>query len=117
MEKLSVFIIALNEADRIATALESVKMLADEIIVVDSGSTDDTTRIAELHGARVLYNQWPGYGPQKKFAEDACRYEWVLNIDADEALSPEPEVSPRFSCWQAHLGEQFGVRVSESIQP
>ncbi|NVK35229.1 MAG: glycosyltransferase family 2 protein [Rhodobacteraceae bacterium] len=86
---LSVFIITKNEEDRIARAIESVSGIAAEIIVVDSGSTDSTVKVAEEAGARVIFNEWPGYGPQKRFGEDQCKHDWLLNIDADEALTPE----------------------------
>lgn len=86
---ISITIIALNEADRIARAIESVRPLAAEIIVVDSGSTDGTPEIASVLGAHVLHRSWTGYGEQKQFAENSCAHDWVLNIDADEALSPE----------------------------
>jgi glycosyltransferase involved in cell wall biosynthesis len=86
---LSVFIIARNEADRIGRAIAAVRNLSDDIIVVDSGSTDGTQQVAEEAGARVLYNKWPGYGPQKRFAEEQCRHLWLLNIDADEVIPPE----------------------------
>lgn len=85
---LSIFLIARNEADRIGRTLEAVRALADDLIVVDSGSTDDTRAIAERHGARVVVNAWPGYGPQKRFAEDLCRHVWALNVDADEVVPP-----------------------------
>jgi glycosyltransferase involved in cell wall biosynthesis len=62
---------------------------ADEVIVVDSGSEDDTVEIAKQLGARVLFNEWPGYGPQKRFAEDQCRNDWLLMLDADEEVSPQ----------------------------
>ena len=87
---LSAFLITLNEAARLGRTLEALKGLADEIIVVDSGSTDATPDIARAHGARVIVNApFPGYGPQKRFAEDACAHDWTLNIDADEVISPE----------------------------
>jgi glycosyltransferase involved in cell wall biosynthesis len=86
---LSIFVIAFQEADRIGRTLAAVKQLADDVVVVDSGSTDGTQTIAERHGARVIANGWPGYGPQKRFAEDQCRYDWVLNLDADEVATPE----------------------------
>lgn len=86
---VSVYIIAKNEAQRIRRAVESASRWADEVIVVDSGSQDDTVAIAESAGARVLYREWTGYGPQKKFAEDQCRNDWVLNLDADEEITPE----------------------------
>jgi glycosyltransferase involved in cell wall biosynthesis len=83
---LSIFIIAKNEADRIGAALVAVRGLSDDIVVVDSGSTDTTVSVAEAHGARVIFNPWPGYGLQKQFGEDQCRYGWMLNIDADEVV-------------------------------
>lgn len=86
---LSVFIIAKNEADRIGHTIRSVKDWADEIIVVDSGSEDDTVAVSESLGARVVFNEWRGYGPQKVFAESLCRNDWVLNLDADEEVSAE----------------------------
>ncbi|QGZ36150.1 glycosyltransferase family 2 protein [Stappia indica] len=85
---ISVFIIAHDEADRIARAIDSVAGFADEVVVVDSGSTDGTQEIARAHGARVIENAWPGYGPQKRFAEDQCRNDWIFNLDADEAATP-----------------------------
>jgi len=86
---ISVFVIARNEADRIGLTLVSVKDWADEVIVVDSGSQDGTVALSESLGARVVFNEWRGYGPQKVFAESLCRNDWVLNLDADEEVSPE----------------------------
>lgn len=86
---VSVFIIAKNEADRIPVVIRAVRDWVDEVIVVDSGSADDTVAVSEALGARVLYNAWRGYGPQKVFGEGQCRNEWILNIDADEEVSPE----------------------------
>ncbi|MEJ1397872.1 MAG: glycosyltransferase family 2 protein [Candidatus Sedimenticola sp. (ex Thyasira tokunagai)] len=96
---LSVFIIAKNEARCIGEVIDSVRELADEVIVVDSGSSDDTCDIAEARGARVLFNEWPGYGQQKRFAEERCRNRWLLNLDADEVLSVElqQEISSLFA--------------------
>lgn len=85
--RVSCTIIAKNEADRIGRAILSVRGLVDEVVVVDSGSTDDTRALAESLGARVIHNDWVGYGPQKRFAEDAARNDWILNLDADEWLS------------------------------
>lgn len=84
---ISVFIIAQNEADRIAITINSVKDWVQEIIVIDSGSTDDTVAIASSHGARVLYNKWAGYGLQKRFGEEQCQNNWLINLDADEEIS------------------------------
>lgn len=89
MNKISAFIIAKNEAQRIATAIESVKDIADEVIVIDSGSADDTVKIAQKLGAKVVFNEWPGYVRQKSFGEQLCKHDWVLNIDADEEFTKE----------------------------
>lgn len=86
---LSVFIITKNEADRLAPIIAAVKNIADEILVIDSGSTDETCKIADAAGARVIFNEWKGYGQQKIFGENQCRNKWILNIDADEEVSPE----------------------------
>ena len=86
---ISVFIIAQNEADRIPLTIKSVRDWVDEIIVIDSGSTDDTVKVAESLGARAVFNEWKGYGPQKVYGETLCRNNWVLNLDADEEISPE----------------------------
>lgn len=85
---LSVYLITLNEARMIGDVLEAVLSLADEIIVVDCGSTDDTVKIAETCGARVIHQDWLGYGAQKRFAEDQCCNDWLLNLDGDEVLPP-----------------------------
>ena len=85
---ISVFIIALNESDRIGRAIISVRDWVDEVIVIDSGSTDNTVQVATALGARVMYHEWPGYGMQKRFGEDQCKNKWLLNIDADEEITP-----------------------------
>jgi glycosyltransferase involved in cell wall biosynthesis len=86
---LSVYIIARNEADRIGRAIASARILSDDVVVIDDGhSTDDTASVAAAAGARVILNPWSGYGPQKYFAEDQCRNDWVLCLDADEVITP-----------------------------
>lgn len=95
MEKLSVVIITLNEATDIARAVRSVHGLADEVVVVDSGSTDGTQRIAQEAGARVVHRDFSGYGEQKHFASEQAANPWVLNIDADEHPSEELKASIR----------------------
>jgi glycosyltransferase involved in cell wall biosynthesis len=84
---VSACIITKNEEARLPTALASVAW-CDEILVVDSGSTDDTCRIAEAAGARVIHNPWPGYSAQRNLALEHAVGEWALEIDADERLSP-----------------------------
>ena len=86
--KLSVGIITFNEEKILGKTLESVKKIADEIIVVDSNSTDKTVEIAESFGAKVYNEAWKGFGPQKNSVIDKCLGEWILLIDADEELSP-----------------------------
>jgi glycosyltransferase involved in cell wall biosynthesis len=83
---LTVTIITLNERDNITRALESVAW-AEEIVVVDSGSTDGTVEICRERGARVIHNPWPGYGKQKNFAQKNATHDWVLNIDGDEQVT------------------------------
>lgn len=85
---LSVFIIAKDEEDRIGRTIASCIHWADEVIVIDSGSTDRTVTLAQRMGARVLHHDWNGYGLQKRFGEDQCQNDWILNIDADEVVTP-----------------------------
>jgi hypothetical protein len=88
MEKLSAVVIARNEAGRIRACLQSVRGLADEIVVLDSGSSDGTQALCRALGARLLETDWPGYGAQKNRAVRAAAHEWVLSLDADERVSP-----------------------------
>ena len=85
-QPFSVVIITKNAAAQLAPCLESASF-ADEIVVVDSGSSDGTAEFASLHGARVLQNEWLGFGAQKQFAVEAARHDWVLCLDADERVS------------------------------
>lgn len=89
MTPLSIFVIARNEVDRLGDTLRAARDLTDDLVVVDSGSTDGTQALAESFGARVIHRDWEGYGPQKRFAEECCRHVWLLNLDADEVLSAE----------------------------
>src|SRR5262252_5307206 len=85
--KLSVTIITKNEATDIAAALESVSW-ADERIVVDSGSTDDTVGIAVPLANRVVVHEWRGYVAQKNYAASLASHDWILSLDADERVTP-----------------------------
>ena len=84
---LSACIITFNEADRIGACIEALRF-CDEIVVVDSHSSDDTRAIAARLGARVIERDWPGYRSQKQFATDAASHDWVLCVDADERVTP-----------------------------
>ena len=85
---LSAAIITYNEADRIEACLRSVSF-CDEIVVVDSHSTDGTRELAAALGARVIERDFPGFRSQKSFAVESCRNDWVLCLDADERVSDE----------------------------
>ena len=87
MPKLSVTIITKNEANDIGDALASVSF-ADEIVVVDSFSTDDTVAIAKRYTDRVIVRDWPGYIDQKNYAASIARHDWILSLDADERATP-----------------------------
>jgi hypothetical protein len=87
-QPLSVVVITLNAASQLGACLASASF-ADEIVVVDSGSGDDTVQIARSFGARVVSQAWMGFGPQKNFAVAAATHDWVLCLDADERVSPE----------------------------
>ncbi len=114
---LSCYVIAHNEADRVARALRSVQDLCAEIVLVDSGSADKTRQIAERFGARVIHRDWTGsFGEQKRFAEDQCRHDWLLNLDADEWLSAElaqeiralfEKGEPNRSVWRMPIQDAF----------
>ena len=112
---ISVYIVTKNEADRIGRAIRSVVDWVDEVIVVDSGSEDDTVHIASQCGARVLYNPWKGYGPQKRFAEDQCRNDWLLMLDSDEEISPELAAEIRESFQQTPSCSAFRMRVTDML--
>ena len=86
--KISATIITFNEEANIKAACESLAW-ADEIVVVDSNSTDATRQVAEACGARVLVNSWPGFGAQKQFAVNQAAHDWIFSLDADERVSDE----------------------------
>lgn len=86
--KISAVIVAFNEQEKIADAVRSLEW-ADEIIVVDSFSTDRTREIAESSGAKVITQKWLGFSKQKQFAVNAARFDWIFSLDADERVSDE----------------------------
>lgn len=90
--KISCVIIAGNEESKIADAIRSADF-ADEVLVVDSESTDRTREIAEALGARVMVQPWLGFSKQKQFATDSAAHDWILSLDADERVSPELRAS------------------------
>ncbi len=115
---ISVFIITRNEEERLARTLAALAW-ADQVVVVDSGSTDNTEQIARAAGAEFHHRDWTGYGPQKVFAEGLCRNDWLLNVDADEVVTPElaaemkaavaDDASPagyKVQIWNVYPGDQ-----------
>ncbi len=104
MARLALVVITLNEEKNIGRCLDSVSGLADEIIVVDSGSDDRTTDIARQWGAKIIFHPFENHISQKNFALSQASADWILSLDADEALSPDLKKSiekilqhPRFS--------------------
>jgi hypothetical protein len=108
---LSAVLIVLNEAHCIETCLRSIADLADEIVVLDAGSTDATATIARSFGAKVEVTDWPGFGPQKNRALARARGKWVLSIDADEHLTPELAESIRATITSAPIANGYFIRV------
>ena len=86
--ELTLVVMTHNEAATIARCLDSVPFAAEKL-VIDCGSSDATCDIAREHGARVIHQDWLGFGPQRNFAADHCAHDWILALDADEYLSPE----------------------------
>ncbi len=108
---LSVFIIAKDEETRILRAVNSVIGFADEVIVVEYGSRDNTVETAQRAGARVVHNKWEGYGQQKIFGESQCRNQWILNIDADEEVTPELAEEIQILFEAGNLEKKIGYRI------
>lgn len=103
---LSCYIRTLNEAKRIARVIEKVKEIGAEVIIVDSGSSDDTREVARNAGAKVIEKAWEGNGFQKRNGENAATYEWLLDLDADEVLSTElqQQIKVLFSAGEPKAG-------------
>lgn len=112
-QPLSAVVITFNSRSHIESCLQSVAF-ADERLVVDSGSTDGTGEIAQRMGARVIHQDWLGFGAQKRFAVDQARHDWVLCLDADERVSPELRAAierelaaPRFYAYEFPRRNRF----------
>lgn len=87
--KISLYMVTFNEEKRLERTLKAVCDLVDEIIIVDSGSKDKTRDIAVKYGAKFIYHEWVSYCDQKSFAEQQCKNDWVMMLDADEVISPQ----------------------------
>lgn len=113
MPQLSATIITLNEQAKIARAIRSLAM-ADEIVVVDSGSTDKTAEIARECGARVVHHDWAGYAAQKNFAAQEAKHDWILSLDADEELNPDAQAA--VAEWKKREPKAAGYRFARRAQ-
>ena len=88
-EGLSVVIITFNEGHHIAKCLKAAQAVSDEIVVIDSGSTDNTVEVCMAYGARVITNPWCGYSEQKNLGNAQASFDWILSLDADEVLNED----------------------------
>ena len=120
--KISAAIITFNEERNISRAIESLRC-CDEIVVVDSGSNDRTVELAVKLGARVIDSNWRGYAGQKNYASEQCQHDWILSLDADEALSEALEAElwqikksgPRFDAYtMPRLAQYLGRWILHS---
>lgn len=101
-EPISGFVVCLNEEEQISACLDTLHF-CDELIVVDSFSTDRTVEICHERGVKVIQRPWPGYREQKEFALSAVSHEWVINLDADERVSPDLHREIEQALTKAHL--------------
>ncbi len=110
---LSVFIICCNEVDRIGLVLDSIKDLADDIVIVDSGSSDGTLELVKKYTDRVYHKDWEGFGPQKVYGESLCKHNWILNLDADEILLDDVKKSIRevFGTPEEKRSSAYSLRI------
>ena len=116
MHKLSVYMITFNEEKRLEKTLQAASRVADEIIIIDSGSRDKTGEIARKYGAKFYYHDWHSFAAQKNYAQSKCANEWLLSLDADEVLSEglireinqiKSEQYPQFNVYKIKIGEMF----------
>jgi glycosyltransferase involved in cell wall biosynthesis len=113
--KISAYLVTLNEEKRLPKTLEAVSKVADEIIIVDSGSTDATEKIAKKYNAKFIYNKWINISNQKNFAQNQCSNKWVLSLDADEVLSDGlieeileiKENGPKAEAYKVKIGDMY----------
>ena len=112
--RLSVFITTYNNGRTLTACLESVKW-ADEIVMLDSFSIDDTLAIGQRYGAQITQHEFMGYGPQKRMALAAATHDWVLLLDADEALSPDLQIEIRRLLEHAPTADGYEIPRQEQM--
>ncbi len=108
MKALTALIITHNEAANIARTITSVQAIATEVLVIDSGSTDDTPELARSAGARVIETHWRGFGQQKNFGAQQAKHDWILSLDADEV--PDPQLLQAIANADAGARTVYGMR-------
>ncbi len=110
---LSIFIICCNEVERIGQVLESIKDFSDDIVIVDSGSTDGTLELVKRYTDRVYHKDWEGFGQQKVYGESLCKHNWILNLDADEILleSVRQSIRDLFQQKEETRGGAYALRI------
>jgi glycosyltransferase involved in cell wall biosynthesis len=110
MNRFTATLITLNEEQNLPRVLASLKNIADEIVVLDAGSTDRTRELAEKSGARVFVREWTDYSNQRNFAAAQASHDWIFTIDADEELSEELRKS--LAAWKQSEAKNAGYQVS-----
>ena len=108
MSKISVYIIAYNEAEKVAATLQSANW-ADELILVDSFSTDETVAVAQRYGAKIVQVEFQGFGHLRNQALAACSHDWIFSLDADERCTPEVAQEIRSICAQDNALDAYWV--------
>jgi glycosyltransferase involved in cell wall biosynthesis len=106
---ISAAVITLNEEDRLPACLASARIFAQDIVVVDSGSTDKTLEIAQEYGARIFKKDWHGFGAQKQFAIEQCQGQWIIILDADERVPPETAAEITQICQAPAASEAYSI--------
>jgi glycosyltransferase involved in cell wall biosynthesis len=109
---LSAVVITFNEAAKIADCIDSLKQVCNDIVVIDSFSTDATPQICQAKGVNFLQRAWTGYSDQKNYGNDHARHSWVLSLDADERLSPElvAEINQLFANGNTPQADVYDLR-------
>ena len=107
MNRISACLITYNEEHNLPRALASLAGVVDEIVIVDSGSTDRTEQLAHEHGVNLYFREWSSYGEQKNFAAECAQNEWIFSMDADEELSSALQTS--LLAWKKKRAEISGL--------
>ena len=120
--KISAYIVTLNEEKRLEKTLQAVKQVADEIIIVDSGSTDRTEEISKKYNCKFIFHKWKNISSQKQFAQNQCQNDFVLSLDSDEILSPklideinEIKINSDFDAYKIIIKDIYPNQIKPSL--